>query len=263
MKNDGKNKTSVITLIALAFLLFTRWMLFRLEFNARINLPCFLLECCLFLLLYGLSLFRVPPAVSFLCLAVGCVASGVLYAFTENESDLSFLLPLSYVPVFLFFISQSDPDRSSAVTKIATGVMPFYPVLLGGALLYLAISHQEVLEFSLTWVYCLLVHLLISVVYGWMLRSPIRAQGKNVKRGKDSSVRTVRAAFLFAVVVIPESCLFLLLYRNSVLVHTVPMLWLVNLLLLHEQGHPLVCASFERFCKKRGDFLADSEAKKE
>ena len=256
--SENSKKFRVFTFAALVFLFLTRWMFYRLTFESDFNTPRFAAESALFLLLYGLSLFRVPQLVSGLCLLLGCAGLGCLYVFTPDGTTQAFLLPMAYFPAFLFFIDQSNvrAQKASAFSKLWAGIIYAYPWLFLGVILYTIINKS--FDFSLDMLYCMLLSILICVVYALMLRTPVKPQAKSKKRQRDFSEQRMRTAIALTIAMIPESVFFALLFQQNALAHTLLILWIVNLLLLEAQGHPMVCAFSDWFKKKKLKFLGNT-----
>ncbi len=247
-------KNCLLTIAALVFLFATRWMYYRLEIDERINTLCFVAEGVLFIALYGLSLFRAPTIVSALTLSAGCVGLGILHGALDGpESPDSFLSPLAYLPVFVFFLDQVCVQQGKPVfAKIGECLMYGYPLILLGAIVF-ALKRNG-MDFSLATAHRVLLCVILSVSFGFLARVPVKKesrkkqgqQSRSKKQETDTGERRMRLAFIFAIVVIPEAGVLSLLIRQPTLAHTLPILWIVNLLLLYETGHPLVCSAAAR-----------------
>ena len=88
---------------------------------------------------------------------------------------------------------------------------------------------------------------MISIIYGFVLRTPLKKQQKAVKSENVYDVQQMKTVFFFSIVIILGTSLYSLFNHWIALARTLSVLWLVNLLLLYDQGHPLVCACAERF----------------
>ena len=244
---ESPKKKRVLTIFALAFLFVSRWLFYSLEIDTMLNTGVFAAESGFFLLLFGLCIFHAPKIVSLLCLLFGGVGMGVLYTFSKAYGGISVLLPLTYIPVFLFLLNQIE-DREDATNKKVSSIWSciffVFPLFLLVAVIYAAITEHP--EFSSANIYCLVLFALVGLVYVLILRTPVTAQlkkrknGKKMKAKKDGSVRRIHMVFLFAAVSIVEGGVFLFLTRRQLLGHTLPILWLIDLILLYGEDHALV-----------------------
>ena len=257
----GKTKKNrLLTVFALVFLFAVRWMFYRLELDTQIDTLLFVLEGALFLLVFGLCLFRVPGLISASCLFAGCVALGVYYGVKGDAGRLEFLLPLTYFPALLFLIDQygaADGEKRSGAANALSFIMQGYPLLYLCVLLYAVIKNR--LAFSRENLYSLLLFVLVGVCYVLIMRSREQTKGKGKKKGKKAENGDgMRTSFLAAVIVMAETGVFFLACSQITLSHTVPILWIVDILLLADAGHPPVCAFFAAARQKTAGFLSNA-----
>lgn len=247
---------------ALLFLLVTRFLFFRLELDSGVSILRFALEGALYLLIYGMCLFELPPVIPGISLLLGCVALGFFYGFSSRAKPMEWLLPLTYFPAFLFFIEQfgvQEQDKKSGFLKICRWLLCIYPVVLLVALLYVYFEHPQHAD-TLPFIYGMLLFLAVGGIYGFVAstKTATRTQKKTKKTERqktDNLAVNTKQSFILATVIIVETGLFLQFMNNVFLTHMLPLLWIVNLLLLREKENALVCTAFARFRQKEDVFL--------
>lgn len=255
MTVDHKKKR-ILTLAALVFLFAVRWMFYRLEIDSQIDAVRYAAESGFFLLLYGLGLFPVPAPVSCLCLVCGSAAFCVWYGVAEQSAGCAYLLPLTWLPVFLFFLLQQTALREKKQKRLGPvllTLMQIYPLPYGGVVLYSIIKGGG--RVRLETVYCLVLCLLVGGLYFLVGRTPVKHQGKTKKQREGVSFASYSSAFFAVAIVIAESGLLFLFSDALTAAHTVPVLWLVDLILLGGQEHAQVNAFVGRGREKLSSFL--------
>ena len=217
---DSKNRNNTLSLLALALLFFTRFIMFyRAPFAELLN-PFFIGECVLFFVVFALCIFSAPIDVQRIPALAGCAAISVFYAVSPNKTAGDVLYPLMYLGVFLFLIRQRDldkPEESSLFTEIWKWLYYAYPAVLLLAFIYSANKNKT--GFNL---YVFVTFLLTAAIFVAII----------IKKKRDfQSV----IPYAIAAVSIILSGLFMLTKTNVFLTHTVPLLWLVDLLIIYDK----------------------------
>lgn len=119
MKRDACSvKRTVLTALALAVFFFLRWEYLWLSVLLRINVWCYVAECVTVIAVYTLSLIGLRPAIPLAVSVAGCTALCVLYSFAPQYAyNTFFLMPLTYLPVLLFFINGSATEKKSGIVS--------------------------------------------------------------------------------------------------------------------------------------------------
>lgn len=258
----SQKKRSIAAMAALLFLLVTRFLFFRLELDSGVGILRFSLEGALYLLIYGMCLFELPPVIPGIALLLGCTALGFFYGLSAQSKQMEWLLPLTYFPVFLFFIDQygmQKQKKPTAFKKLCRGLLWLYPLAFFAVLLFVFFKRRQYAD-TLPFIYGILLFLAVGGIYGFVAgtKMTVRTQKKTRKAERqkaDDLAASAKESFILAMIIIAETGLFLQVMNNVFLTHMLPFLWIVNLLLLQDQGHPLVCAAFDRFRRKEEDFL--------
>ena len=258
MSETKKTGNKILILAALVLLFFTRWAFYRLELAITLNAVVFVSECVFFVVLYGMVVFGLRPIYMLLFLLLGSGGLSCLYVFSEGASKGDMFLPLTYFPVFFFLIDQNclqSDKKNSSFETIRNVVMHIYLWGLAALSIWYAFFDRDTeRKFS---VFSLVIFVFVGLLYCLIMQ----VQPKSKKRTKVQSIKRMRFVFLFAVASMAETFVFLLLTGNTALIHTVPLMWLVNILLLYFKDHPLVGGFGERFSNSMTGFLSEKKYK--
>ena len=217
---DSKNRKNMLSLLALALLLFTRFiMLYRAPF-AELLTPFFIGECVFFFVAFALNIYSAPIDVQRILTFAGCVIIGIFYALSPNKTAGDVLCPLTYLGVFLFLIERSDFEQKngSRLAVIWKWVFYAYPVVLLLAFIYSAKKNNAGFD-----LYVFVTFLLTAAA--------VLGFGFIKKKKHQQNV----IPYAVAAVSVILSGLFLLTKTNVFLPHTLPLLWLVALLIISDK----------------------------
>jgi hypothetical protein len=258
MKTNQETKKRIVTAAALALLLCTRWMFYRLEMEPQINTLIFAAEALFFVLIYVLWLFRAPAALTLAAAALGCAGLCVLHGTYGEYTAPGFFEPAAFLPPFIFLIRQTayaDPKAGKPVAaclSVFEYVCPATLLVLAG----IAVS-KNANSVTSDFIFTLFLAVLAAAVYALVIRTPIQKQRKKTKNEAELPVRQIRASFVRAIAAILSGGAFLAIDRNFSSAYTLAILWAVDLILLHDAGHPVLTSFAERVLKKELAFLQD------
>jgi flagellar basal body-associated protein FliL len=243
MKENSAKKNRFLTILMLVLLFAAYWVFCRVEVNAASSV-IYVAETVLFFLVYSLCLFNIPLIIPLVLMIAGCVGMCFVYADRVGVYDGEYLIPLSYLFVFLFFIEQLSFARGKGnsvpvmILTYASRISPF--AFLGVTVYYF----DDRFKSYYLYIYILVLSAIIGIVYlvfALLKKNETKSKKKKRKQASDDTVQ-MRISFALAAVPILTAPVYLVLNRISVecLLYTVPMLWILNLVLLYGQGHPLV-----------------------
>ena len=254
INNSIKNK--VLTILALILFLFTRWVFLLIEINAAVDTVYYIAEGIFIVLVYSISLFNIPKIINGAVTIFGC-AGLCIYSFClDGAVTVKTFYPLTLLPVFLFYISQykSKSEGNSRVGVIwkvlMAGYMIGFPAIIG------YVIFQGMIESGKISAFAIFIFVAVMLVYNFVMiqlraKKSRRNKSKNKKYNmsrqneKSTNDRWMSFGFLFAVISLLETGVFLVMVKDDTMVHIVPLLWIINLLFLYDQGHPAVCRSAE------------------
>ena len=254
MSSSASKSNKFKILLAILLTLFASWMYCVLHYGAWFQPLCFAAEGLLFLFIYGMELFQVPKGISLAALCVGCAALGCMHGFIGNTSPIDCFLPLTYLPLFLFLLDQNAMAAGAEASPLTARVLHLLQGVCSAALLclivYCIVKQQTSLFNSSQSAFYLFAFACIGVLYAMILCVPKKSKAKRKKAKNDKPALNAGFSFVSAVIVIAETVVFLLLTEQLLLAQTLPLLWIVNLLLLRSQEHPLVCEFFDGVYEK-------------
>ena len=254
MSSSASKSNNFKILAAILLTLFSSWMYFFLHYGKGSSTLCFAAEGLLFLFIYGMELFQVPKGISLAALCAGCAALSCMHGFVGSTSPVECFLPLTYLPVFLFLVDQNPTAASANVSPLTTRALQLLqgvcPAALFGLIVYCIVKQQTSLFNSSQSAFYLFAFACIGVLHAMILCVPKKSKAKRKKAKNDKPALNAGFSFVSAVIVIAETAVFLLLTEQLLLAQTLPLLWIVNLLLLRSQEHPLVCEFFDGVYEK-------------
>lgn len=254
MTEKNSVKKIILTILALVLFLFTRWVFLLIEINAAVDLGYFIVEGILIVLIYSISLFSISKVINGAVAILGCAGLCVYSFCLDGAVTTTTFYPLTLLPVFLFFISQykskvTDGNAVRVVWKVLmTGYMIGFPVAIG------YVIFGGLLEPGKVSVYAIFIFVAVILVYYYVLMQMREKSMKNKKQKnkkhsslspseKSAEDRWIRFGFLFACIALLENGIYLVLVKDDVMVHVIPLLWVINLFFLYDQGHTAVCQS--------------------
>ncbi len=250
MSMEKTSKNRLLSLAALAILFFALWIFCSVGLPAAESVP-FVIECVFFFAFYALTLFNIPLFIPLIFAILGCVGMGYLYAVSPDKAGGEFLFPATYLFAFLFYIEQLCFARGNGdrvVVSLLSMVSRLLPIIFAGVVIVFFIeSIGERLSFYNYYIYYIVAYCLSFIVY--LVFASAKAETKQSKKKKkqqpaDDGFGPMRISFAFTLVPFAASCLLFILSRtfSGCLMYTVPVLWMLNLVLLNINSHPLVCA---------------------
>ena len=243
-KMEKNTKKTGLAVAALALLMLTRWIFIRLEIDSSINTPLFAAEAAYIVVAYALYLFGAPKAVSYICIFAGCAGLCALDGVFNGFGDAGFLRPLVYLPVFAFLISQTPGKSNSPI--------PFFATILAPAVLTVVFLTERRSFPGAHGAYLILVSLLTAAVFA--LIAAVKKQ--QIKRKKNELLSPdPKPVFAAATAAIALTGLCLTIRSFFVTAHTLPVLWIVDLMILREEEHAAVTAFADSLKKKVNAFL--------
>ncbi len=247
MKENSIKRNRLLTICMLALLFASYWVFCRFE-NGLDGSAALAAEYVFFFVMYSLSLFNIPLIIPFVLLVLGTVGSSVFYAKTIGVNDGEFIIPACWFFALLFYIEQLCFIRGRGETVFAmiltyaSRTLPF--ALAGGFVYYL----DKRIESYYLFIFSIVLSVIVSIVYIVFALAKKEAQKSKKKKKKQSAPDTKQMRISFALAVVPvlagEAYLVLNRLNAEGLVYLLPMLWLINIVMLYGQGHPLVCGFF-------------------
>lgn len=250
MSTVSKSKNNFIFFGALALMLGALWTFCFIE--AAVSRPFwFLIECGLFLFIYGLCIFDAPLIVTLVCLVLSCVGRSYLLMNTSGTEKEDYIFPVTYFFAFLFLIEQlyfAKGKGETVFAQILTWVSRTLPIAFT-VVIFLFIYDERIEDYHY-FIYNIALTVLVGVIYliiALMKREEEPGKKKKKKNTADS-FKPMRLSFALQIIPGAASCLFFILNRthSTALAHMLPILWLINLIVLYDKGHPMICALFER-----------------
>ena len=262
MKHRACEENRLLFLGALFLLFATHWMFYKMDLGVATNDVILIAEFSCFFVFYALLLFPVSAFISGTWAFCGCIGIGVMYYYIDTSESLHFLYPMSYFPALLFMnrLNNSKNKRGFGISTLQSLMMHFYPWVYLGGLLYAAISGAWKREafFSSDLLFGIVIMLLLCIVYLILMRIPVNKL--SAEESKNHTVSDLRSSFLFAVFTMTETIAFLCIFDNVSLFHTVPLLWILNLIFLFDQRNSMVLSLAARLKTKEVSFLTDEKA---
>lgn len=249
-------KKHIWHLMALVLFFALQLYFFHFEYNLDSGAGVVLAVMLFFLVFYAVSMFDVPNFVLGIISFCGVFALCYLSHVQQNDQAMDDLVPLTYLPVCLFLIAQFESlqkKQSKAAASFWLALFCVCPVLLLGVLIWVLIksSETDVTVFSALLNFTTVLFLLLIVLYLLVLRTPV----KKMKNTQNAEFPAQKTLFVNAVIVMAETALFAVFYDHMILKNTVPLLWMLNLMILYEQSHPLVRAFASRTERDMKRFL--------
>ncbi len=266
MLSDSIKKKQWLTVVVLILFFVTRWIFLKVETGAGDTLIVFIPEAIIIIALYGLSVFECDKFISAIILVFGSGMMCFLYGYTNDNDPTKTLLPLIYLPVLLFFINQSqekNEEKGRLILKIIDVLPRAYVVGFPCVVMILFIKLGSfTFNFS---IYTIVVFFLVALLYSMIMLSSVTIKSNRDKKGKRKTsnkfeTQRMRTHFLLGIIAIIETAFYLLLCKDEKSIHIIPLLWIINIIFLYDQGHVLVCAFFERLNKKVKAFLYDNNS---
>ena len=251
MSTVNTNKKRLFTFGALAMLFAVLWIFCAVELSAD-NRMIFIAESVFFLLIYALTLFNIPLIIPLVCLAAGSVGDAFLNHSVMPERELSIFFPVTYFLTFLFYIEQLYRVRKgekSVLAGILAWVFRVFAVASLGADVYYIFDHGT--KVSWRHAFGIFAFFVIGLIYFIIAfvstdTAPDYSKKKKKKTFSEKGHTAMRISFMFVIVAAAASRMLFIFNWNDCYSYTVPVLWAVNLILLCESGHPLVCAFNEK-----------------
>lgn len=252
----GKSRNLTLAALVLFFFMFNVFCKVEL---AAANLIDFIIESVFFVFIYALTLFNIPLLVPLLLLVAGCVGKGFMYASAAGAEKEDFLFPATYFFAFLFYIEQLYYIRGkgdSLLVKALSWASRLLPLGLLAAVIVISLDgFENKIKFYYLYIFNIVITVLVALVYLVIAFHPEKKEKskKKKKNAQDSFDRGPLSAS-FALVFIPlfTSCLLFILGRAhaTCLMHVLPLLYILNLILLYWNGHPLINSFVERIREK-------------
>ena len=257
MKTNREMKKRILTIAALVLLLSTRWMFYRLELEPWIITPLFVAAALFFVLIYGLWLFRVPPALTLAAAAAGCAGLCVLHGTYGAQQTPDLLQPVAFLPPFLFLIEQATAPKTGKTVSTFASFMEYACVAVLLVLAGFALT-KNTPSFTSELAFALFLPITVAAVFALIMRTPIKKQNKKIKEaGNLPSRRRIRSSFVRAIAAILCGGVFFAVKESYSSAYTLSILWITDLLLLFDAEHPSVISFADRICKKTIYFLHD------
>ena len=242
-----KRKKDFLIVAVLAILFFTRWVYYYLElhFASDINTLCYILESVFFIALFSMIVFSSNIIACVITLLAGSVGIGVAYYLTENANFATYIIPVLYFVVFWFLIEQQclqNKKVNSRMKSVISTVTHLCPVLLLALILFT--GHFSQISMTMEFIYCIVIHLCVAIVYLLVLLT--QKFGKSHKSNEMLNAQ-MKISFVCIIISIIEAGLYCLLNRQFALANTMPILWLIALMILEHKHHPFMEKSIKVF----------------
>lgn len=259
MSTESTTKKSLMTIGALALLFGVFWIFCRIEIYGA-NPVSFIIDCAIFLFIYGLCLFNIPLIIPFLCLVAVCVGRGYMLSVSAGATEEDFFIPLTYFFALAFFIEQLYYARGKGDTVFAmilSYALRILPFVCVGGIVYI---FDDRIKFYYLFIFNMAMAVIVSLIY--LIIAFVNTDDKKGKKGKkkqpENNFGQMKLSFGFAIVPVLASCLFLILNRTNTqnIITVLPVLWLLNIVLLYINKHALVCAFVERVSEKANSFFS-------
>ena len=257
LKSD---KSRILTIIALIGLFFTRWVFCRIELVAQDSYVIFIIESILFILIYGLSIFNIPLVIPAFLSLIGCVLIGLLYFLLDGYESKEFLCSFTYFFVLFYYVEQLyylKNKGDSMFLFVVTLINRFFPFIF--AVLAVVFMIDKDISFNINNVYIILIFIIPAVIYYFISRvgaeTNKKKKRKSIKKNDNKELQSMRVSFAYSIIPIVFSGVFFALNENKYLSHTIPIVWIVNLILLYSMEHALVRGFVSEIQIKLKDFL--------
>ena len=265
MSMEKTSKNRLLPIAALAIFFFAVWLFCSIVLPAAESVP-FIIECVFFFALYALTLFNVPLFIPLILAILGSTGMVFMYALSPDKAGGEIFFPATYLFTFLFYIEQlcfarGNGDRGAV--KLLTLVSRVLPIIFFGAVTVFFIDElEEKLSFYNYYIYNIAAYFLCFIVY--LVFAAAKAEKKQSSKKKkqqpaDDGFGPMKISFAFTFIPLAASCLLFILSRtySGCLMYTVPVLWMLNLVLLYINSHPLVCARLDAVRAKIENGLKD------
>ena len=249
-------KKRIWSLAALVLFFALQLYFFHFEYNLSGGDVVIFSGMLFFLVFYVAVMLDCPNIVPGIISICGVLALCFLAHVRQNDDSMDDLVALTYLPVCLFLIAQSaalqkKPSKTAASVWLA--LFSICPLLLLGVFIYVLLKFAGI-DLSLSAAslnFTIALFLLLIVLYLLVMRTPI----KKTKSCQNTALCSQKSLFINAVIVLTETALIAVFYDHMILDYTVPLLWFLNLMILYEWNHPLVCAFTARSEAREKHFL--------
>ena len=216
--------------LAVAFLLFTRYIYCFVELGTP-NSVLFIAECAFITVIYGVIIYDAPAAIQFALSVAGCLALCVTYALSPERLRGDVFYPVTYLSVFLFLI-ENRITKKDKTSELIAQICKWLLCLCSVILLVSVLFNRTTNAFSLEpFIICFFAVPALLYVIVAVLKLKLKKQEESTKQNPQDN-RHLDLSFFIAAVSIMCSCFFLLTKNNIYLNNTLPLLWIVNLLIL-------------------------------
>lgn len=265
MSMEKTTKNRLLSLAALAMLFFALWTFCIVELTSAQSVP-FVIECVFLFVIYALTFFNIPLFIPIIAAILGCVGMGYLYAVSPDRSGGEFFYPATYLFAFFFYVEQLCLARGKGDTgavRLLSWLSRVLPIIFAGAVVAVfADDLKEKLSFYHYYIYYIVAYILAFIVY--LVFASAKVETKQSKKKKkqqpaEDGFGPMRISFVFTLVPFAASCFLFILSRtfSGQLIYAVPVLWMLNLVLLYNNAHPLVCARVDGVRAKIENGLKD------
>lgn len=165
--SDSSNKRRIMTFLALILFFFFRWEYLQIEIRVATDIALYIVQCALVISVIIFCLFDLPATVPLALSIAGCSGSCVLAFFLLSEQNKAgFLLPLTFFPVFLFFINCSAIQKKDRVVSKLCLILELscIPLFLALAVYYGFTLKTDHIIYNYG-VFCSVIFFMIGMIY--------------------------------------------------------------------------------------------------